>query len=190
MVSMRDAASQALNAGKTAGDTAAGYGAGASTIGSSLIPTLTRQLTAPSGYSQQDIGAMLSSALAGSGGATAGLTGAANKTAMTERNPMGFSAALDSAARSRDRAAADTSEGIAAKNAGVKLNQQSEAGDLLSKLYGTNVQGQTQNAGQVSEDVNAAARANSTGWMQNLTGILAALNGAGGKTAGGGSFTL
>lgn len=122
---------------------------------------------------------MLSSGLAGAGGATAGLTGAAGKTGMAERNPMGFSGALDQAARSRDQAAASTSEGITAKNAGVKIEQQSQAGDLLSKLYGTNVQGQNQATGQVSDDVTAAAKANSTGWTQNVTQLLAALNGKG-----------
>ena len=120
---------------------------------------------------------MLSSGLAGAGGATAGLTGAAGKMGMTERNPMGFSAALDSAARSRDKAAASTSEGITAKNAGVKMEQQSQAGDLLSKLYGTNVQGQNDATRQIAPDVNAAADANKTGWLQNTEGILSMLNG-------------
>ena len=174
---MRDAVGQAQNAATTAANTGAGYGAAASTIGSSLSPQLTRQLKNPSGYSQQDIGAMLSSGLAGAGGATSALTGAANKNAAATRNPMGFSSALDQAARSRDQAAASTSEGITAKNAGVKMEQQSQAGDLLSKLYGTNVQGQNEATGQISQDVNAAANASKTGWLQNAEGIVSTLNG-------------
>ncbi len=178
---MRDAVGQAQSAATTAADTGAGYGATASGIGANLIPYESRQLTNPSGYSQQDIGAMLSAGLAGAGGATAGLTGAADKMGMTTRNPVGFSGALDSAARARDKAAASTSEGVAANNAGVKLNQQSQAGDLLSKLYGTNVQAQNEATGQVSQDVNAAVNADKSGWMQNFTSILSALNGAGGQ---------
>lgn len=146
----------ANNAATTASNTAAGYGAGASTIGSALIPQLTRQLQNPQGYSQQDIGSMLSSGLAGSGGATAGLNGAAGKMGMTERNPNGFSAALDAAARTAGKTNAGISEGISAQNAGVKLNQQSQAGDLLSKLYGTDVSGQVDSAGQVAKDAQIA----------------------------------
>lgn len=127
---------------------------------------------------------MLSSGLAGSGGATAALTGAAGKTGMAERSPMGFSAALDSAARSGDKAAASTAEGITAQNAGVKMQQQSQAGDLLSKLYGTNVAGQNDATGQISKDVDAGATANSTGWLQNFTSILKALNGGAAGAAG------
>jgi hypothetical protein len=163
----------ANNAASTASNAAAGYGAGASTIGSALIPQLTRQLNNPQGYSQQDMGAMLSSGLAGAGGATAGLTGAAGKTGMAERNPMGFSAALDSAARSRDKAAAGTSEGITAQNAGVKMQQQSQAGDLLSKLYGTDVIGQSEQSGQVAKD---AQIANSMSPLNTVMGTLGQLS--------------
>ena len=119
---------------------------------------------------------MLSSGLAGAGGATAGLTGAAGKMGMTERNPMGFSAALDSAARSRDKAAASTSEGITAKNAGVKIEQRSQAGDLLSKLYGTSANAGNEATGQVSKDVDAASTASQSGWLQNLGQIMKMLN--------------
>ncbi len=164
----------ANNAANTASNTAAGFGAGASTIGSALIPQLTRQLQNPQGYSQQDIGSMLSSGLAGAGGATSGLTGAAGKMGMTERSPMGFSAALDSAARSRDKAAASTSEGIAAQNAGVKMQQQSQAGDLLSKLYGADVSGQNDAAGQVAKD---AQIADSMSPLNSVMGVLSQLGG-------------
>jgi len=117
---------------------------------------------------------MLSSGLAGSGGATAGLTGAAGKMGMTERNPVGFSAALDAAARSGNKAAASTSEGITAQNAGVKMQQQSQAGDLLSKLYGTDVNAQTQDNSQVAKD---AQIANSMSPLNTTMGILGQLSG-------------
>lgn len=168
---MRSAVSQAQNAATTAGNTAAGYGAGASTIGSTLVPYESRQLTNPSGMSQQDIGAQLTAGLAGAGGATAGLAGAASKNAATTRNPMGFSAALDAASRNRDKAAAGTSEGIAANNANVKLQQQQTAGDVLGKMYGTDVSGQNAAAGQIAPDINASVNASNSGWLQNLMKI-------------------
>jgi hypothetical protein len=177
---MRNDVNQANNAATTAGNTAAGYGAGASTISSNLVPFETRQLTNPSGYSQQDIGSMLTKGLAGAGGATAGLAGAASKNAATARNPMGFSAALDAAARSRDKAAASTSEGIAADNAGVKMNQQQQAGDILGKMYSTDVSGQNSASSQIAPDVNAAVNASKSGWLQNLMNGIKTVGGAAG----------
>jgi hypothetical protein len=164
----------ANNAANAASSTASGLGAGASNISSALIPQLTRQLTNPAGYSQQDIGSMLSSGLAGSGGATAGLTGAAGKMGMTERNPNGFSAALDSAARTAGKTNAGISEGISANNAGVQQQQQSQAGSLLSSLYGTDVSGQNAAAGQVAKD---AQIGNSMNGLNTTMGVLGQLSG-------------
>jgi hypothetical protein len=102
---------------------------------------------------------MLTAGLAGAGGATSGLQGAASKDAATSRNPNGFSAALDAAAMQRDKAAASTSEGIAANNANVKLQQQNDAGNVLSRMYGTDVSGQNSASGQIANDANAQTNA-------------------------------
>lgn len=174
---MRDAQATAANAAQTAGNVGAGYGADASSVGAQLFPYLTRQLNNPSGYSQQDIGAQLTNALAGAGGATSGLTGAASKNAATTRNPVGFSAALDAMARSRDKAAAGVSSGIAAKNADVKLKQQEEAAQGLSGLYGMDTRAQLESMGQIAPDVNAQVNAGKSGWLQNSLDIIKALNG-------------
>jgi hypothetical protein len=170
----------ANNAATTAQGTAAGLGASASGIGSTLTPYLTSQLNHPSGYSQQDIGSMLSSGLAGSGGATAGLTGAAGKMGMTERNPNGFSAALDSAARTAGKTNAGISEGINAQNTGVKLQQQSQAGSLLSGLYGTDVSGQNNASGQVARD---AQIGNSMSGLNQGLNVINTLSNAAGAAA-------
>lgn len=175
---MRDAANQAAGAATTAGSTAAGYGAGAGSIGSKLVPFLTQQLTNPQGYSQGDIGSMLTAALSGAGGATAGLAGAASKNAATSRNPIGFSAALDAAARSRSQAGAQASEGVAADNAKVKLQQQQQAQSGLNSLYGTDVRAQAEDMGQVAPDINSAVNASKSGWLQNLEGIINTVSGA------------
>jgi len=173
---MRDAVNQASGAATTAGQTAAGYGANASTIGSQLVPFATRQLNNPSGMSQADIGAQLTAALAGAGGATSGLTGAAGKMGMTTRNPMGFGSALDAAARSRDKAAAGVSEGVAAKNADVKLDQQSNAAKILGGLYGTDVSGQLGAQRNQTADINAEVQAGKSGWLQSAEGVLGTLS--------------
>lgn len=182
---MRDAVNQAGNAATTAGNTAAGYGANANSIGSQLVPYLSRQLQNPSGLSQQDIGAQLTAGLAGSGGSNSGLAGAASKMGATTRNPMGFSAALDAAAQQRDKAAAGTSEGIAAKNANVKLQQQADASKGLSGLYGMDTQAQSDAMRNQTGDINAETDASKTGWLQNTMGVL---SGIGNLAGGAGKF--
>lgn len=167
---MRDAQASAANAASTAATTAGQYGAQAQGIGANLTPFLTRQMTNPQGMSQRDIGAQLTSTLAGTGGATAGLTGAASKMGADTRNPMGFSSALDAAAMQRDKGNAMAGEKIAANNADVKLEQQKQAASGLSGLYGMDVRGQTENAAQQAPDINAEISANKTGWLQNLEG--------------------
>lgn len=180
---VRSAVGMAKDAYNQAGTTAGQYGSTAGGIASNLIPFATRMMTNPTGESQRDIGAQLTNAEAGAGGATAGLTGAAGKAAGVTRNPMGFSSALDAAARERAKAAAATGENIAAKNADVKLNQQDQAARMLSGLYGTASGRQLQAEALQPEDVNAMANANKTGWFQNMTDLIRAI-GQGAQGAG------
>jgi hypothetical protein len=165
------AKSQSSNAATQAANTASTDGSTAATAASAVIPYESRQLTNPSGVSQQDIGAQLTAGLAGAGGATAGLAGAASKDAATTRNPNGFSAALDAAARSRQQAAASTSEGIAANNANVKLQQQQQAGNVLSGMYGTSLSAQNGASGQIAPDVQANIAANRQTFNDISSGI-------------------
>jgi hypothetical protein len=153
------AKSQASTAATTSQNTSNGLGAQGSTISSSLVPFESRQLQNPAGYSQQDVSSMLTAGLAGAGGATAGLAGAASQNAATSRNPNGFSAALDAASMNRAKAAASTSEGIAANNANVKLQQQQQAAGTLAGMYGTDVSGQNAASGQIAADSQAETAA-------------------------------
>lgn len=182
---MRSAVNQAQQAATTAGNTAAGYNSTASGIGGSLIPFESRQLQNPSGMSQQDIGSQLAASAAGAGGATSGLQGAASKMGATTRNPMGFSSALDSAARQRTAAEAKGSEQIQANSADVKLNQQQQAGSALGNLYGMSSKAGAENSGQQASDINAQVNAGNSGWLQQGMGVLNSLNGAAGTALGG-----
>jgi len=167
---MRSAVNQASQAQGVAGTNAGAYNNTAGNISANLVPFATRQMENPTGYSQRDIGAQMTSALAGAGGATSGLTGASNKTAMTTRNPMGFSAALGQASRERDKAAAGTGEDIASQNAKVKLQQQQTGESTLAGLYGTAASTGAKWGDVQSEDIKDEVAANQTGWLQNLTG--------------------
>ena len=174
---MRSAVNQATTAANNAGNTSANLGAEASGIGSTLTPFLTSELEHPQGYSQGDTSAMLAAGMGGAGGADAGLVGQANQRAAVSRNAGGFQAALDDAARSRSKAAAGSSEGIAAENANLKQTQQQDAEKGLQGMYGTDTSGMLEASGQIAPDVNAESNADKTGWLQNTLGILQTING-------------
>lgn len=154
------------NAANTAANTGAGYGADASNVNAQLLPFLTRELNNPMGFSQQQRGAMLGSAEAGAGGATAGLNTEANLAAARNRNSGGFSGALDQAARERDKALASTGEGIEAKNAELQQEQQQNAVTGLSRIQGMDTNAQLQAMGLVPKDIEAANEANLGPWSE------------------------
>jgi hypothetical protein len=160
----------ALDAAKTAGSTGAGYGADASTVNSQLLPFLTRELNNPMGYSQQQKGAMLNSAEAGAGGATAGINTEANLASARSRNSGGFSGALDEAAREKAKVLSANASGIEAKDADLQEEQKQEAAKGLQNLYGTDTSAQLKAMGLIPEDVNSATSAFSAtpGWMKGI----------------------
>ena len=173
---MRSAVSNANNAFTQANNTADSLNGAASSISGNLTPFLTQRMEHPEGYSQQDTSAMLAAGLGGAGGESAGLGGAANKEAAVTRNAGGFQAALSDAARQRMKAAAGTSEGIAAQNANLKQTQQDEASKQLQGLYGTDTSGMLNAMGQEHEDINSEIEGNKTGWLQNSLAVIKALN--------------
>lgn len=169
---MRNAVNQASNAYNTAADTAAGLGAEASGIGSSVTPFLTEEMLHPEGLGQNGIAAETGAALGGAGGADAGLVGQANQRAAVSRNAGGFQAALDDAARQRMKAAAGASEGIEAQNENLKQQQRQEGAGGLEKMYGVDTSGMLNAMGQESKDVDAEVNANNSGWLQNTMNVL------------------
>lgn len=175
---------QASNLVGTAGTTAAQSNASAAGVNSTLNPFLTSELLHPQGYSQADTTSMLSAGQAGAGGATAGITGQANLQAARTRNAGGFGVALDAAARSRQQAAAGSSGNIAADNAHLKQTQQQDAASGLQGLYGTDSGNALKALGIQDQAIGTEADAGKAGWLQNATGILNAISGAGKSAAG------
>jgi hypothetical protein len=173
----------AQGAATTASNVGSGYGAQAGGISSQLLPFLTRQLNNPEGFSAQQTGSMLGAAEGGAGGSTAGLTTEANLASARDRNSGGFSGALDQAAREKDKALAGTSEGIAAKNAGLQQEQQQNAAGGLGKMYGQDTDAQLKAMGLVAPDVNAASTATSD-VFKNIASVIGDVGGAA-KIAGG-----
>lgn len=181
---------QAKTAANTATSTASGYGANAGQIAGTLTPTLERQATTPQGFSPTDVNNMTVAGAEAAGGANATVAGRAGDAAARSRNVGSLSAVQDQAARDKEAQLSKNALGVQNLNAGVKQQQQQSALNQLTKLYGTNVGAQTGNAGQVSGDVNAGVNAGNSGWLQNTTGILKGLQGAGGSVPGGGSFAV
>ena len=181
---MRGAQSQASNAFTNAQNTSTDLGSEAQGIGSNLTPFLTQEMEHPQGFSQQDLSAQTGAALAGAGGANAGIVGQANQEAATTHNAGGFQAVLDDAARQRSKAAAGASEGIAAQNAQLKQTQQQEGAAGLGKLYGTDTSGMLDAMGQQNQDINSEVNANNSGWLQNTLGVISAINGSAKAAAG------
>ncbi|MDR5729446.1 MAG: hypothetical protein RB191_18690 [Terriglobia bacterium] len=174
---MRAAQQQASGLENNAASTAAGYGSSASSISSTLLPFLTRELNTPGGISQQDQTAMLSASQGGAGGLASGLQTGMNQKAAATGNESGFGSSADEIARQREKAAAGGSESIAGQNAMTKLNQQQEGARGLQGLYGTDVGAQLNSLGLQNQAIGQEVNAGSHGWFQNMTSLIAALKG-------------
>jgi hypothetical protein len=122
---------------------------------SNLNPFLENELKNPQGYSQQALTSMLGAGMAGTGGATSGVTGQAALEQARTRNSSGFSGALDAAQRERGQQNASASEGVAANNAQLQQQQQQSAAGALKAL------------GQQNDAINTDLAAGRQGWLQN-----------------------
>jgi hypothetical protein len=176
---------QGLDAAKTASNVGAGYGSGAATASSALMPFLTRELNNPQGFTQPQTGSMLGAAEAGAGGSTAGLTTEANLASARNRNSGGFSGALDQAAREQGKTLANTSEGIAADDANLEQKQQQAAASGLANEQGMDQGAQLKAMGLVAPDIDASTKAYGTGdWASDLGRLTNTVGGIA-KTAAG-----
>jgi hypothetical protein len=175
---MRSAVQQAQNAYAQSNNTANTLASEGQGINSTLTPFLTAEMQHPQGIGQSGLAAENAAALGGAGGAAAGLTGVANQRAAASHNAGGYQAALDDVARQRMKAAAGTSEGITGENEMLKQRQQQEGASGLAGLYGTDTTGMLSAQGNEARDIGAEAEANNTGWFQNTTDMIRAINSA------------
>jgi hypothetical protein len=134
---------------------------------SNLNPFLENELKNPQGYSQQALTSMLGAGMAGTGGATSGVTGQAALEQARTRNASGFSGALDAAQRERGQQNASASEGVAANNAQLQQQQQQSAAGALQGMYGTQSGDALKALGQQNDAINTDLAAGRQGWLQN-----------------------
>lgn len=172
----------AQNATNIAAQTAQTYGQQAGQLGGMLVPTLQADVTNAPGLSPAQQNAMLVSGLSGAGGATSGLVGEAGLAGARSRNVgAGTTGALDEVAREKMRTSAGVGLDVATKNAMLQQQQRASALKQLEGIYGTQAGAALKAQSLVPEDIDAWAKANQTGWVQNVTGVLSALQGAGAK---------
>lgn len=164
----RSAQNQAGQATNQAFSTAGNYGAKAGQIGSSVIPTLERDVTNAPGFNPTDVNAMLVAGEQGAGGAASGVTGQAGLEAARTRNSGATSSVLDQAMRRKGQILSQNALDVQGQNAKLKQSQRSQALSGLEGMYGTDVGAQLKSMGLIAPDINSEVNAGKSGWAQNL----------------------
>jgi hypothetical protein len=177
---------QASNAYNQAYNTAGMFQGQANGIGANLTPFLTQEMLHPQGIGQQGLSAEEAAATGGAGGANSAFQGMGAQRAAANRNAGGFQAGMDAASRNAAKAAAGSSEGIAAGNENLKQQQAQEGAAGLGHLYQTDTSGMLNSMGQEAKDIDAETQASQAGpgWMSTLGKGIGLLGGAA-KIAGG-----
>jgi hypothetical protein len=167
---------QANQAGTVAGQ----FGSQAGTEGAQLNPFLSQEMKETHGLTPGQQNEMLTASEAGAGGALGGLGAGIQNNAARLGNQTGVGKTLDEMARDRAKAAASSSEGIAAQDVGMakQANQQGAAG--MQGLYGTNSANQLSAMKQQSGDISAAANMTASPFadLANVAGLGAKIGGA------------
>lgn len=177
---IKAATGAAQSAAKTAAQTGGQYGAEAQDIGGMLVPQLKADVQNPQGFSPAQQNAMLVQGLEGAGGAASGIVGEEGLRAARSRNVGGSAGVLDEAAREKMRTSAGVGLDVATKNAALQQQQRASALKQLEGMYGTNVGAGLKAQELVPQDIDAWAKANQTGWVQNVDQTISALGGLGG----------
>ena len=155
---------QATDAATTAANLSSGLEGQASSIYSTLVPTLQAEAAHPQGISPTDLAAMNTEAKQTAGGVSAGATGQGALLAARTRNAGGADAAIDSAARSAERGLSESDLKTGIANEELKQHQQQAGLSGLEGLYNTNTGAGIQSAGQIAPDVNADTNAYNSSW--------------------------
>jgi hypothetical protein len=164
----KKAKAKASQAADTARDTATGFGSEASSVGSTLVPELRREATAPPGFMPADLNAMLVGGEQGAGGAAGTLAGEAGLSAARSRNTGALSGTLGEVAREKLRTLSGNALGVQAMNAREKARQKTEGLTGLEHVRGEDIHAQVAEQGLVPEDIKAMLEANKSGWGKNL----------------------
>lgn len=141
-----------------------------------LFPMLTQEATHPTGYDSKDLAAMNTASQQSVGGSTASAVGDLDLQAARSRNAGGFAPAEDEAVRSGQRQLSENALGIQGANADLKEKQKQLGIQGLGGLYGQNTGDMLSALGLQNQSTNTNVEAGKSGWFQNMTDLISALN--------------
>jgi hypothetical protein len=161
----RAAANEAKQAQSTAGANAA------SSFGP--LNAGAQDMTQSQGFDPTTMAAITNAGMGGVNSAFGGAAGQVGRTAARTKNGAAAGGQLDALARDKGIAGGQEAGNVNIANAQFKNQQRTQGLNMLNSMYGTSTGAQT-------GDIKAQTEA-SPGWMQSLTGVLGAVNGAGAK---------
>lgn len=135
-----------------------------------LVPTLASQMTNPQGMNPADMARAETANMETAGGENAAAQGEGALEETRTKNAGSRGMALAKAARESGKNLLRANLSTQLANQQLKEQQRERAQAELGGLYGTNVQGANQAAGEVAANVNANANQEnaSWGWAQNI----------------------
>lgn len=175
----RAAQAQAENAETTANNESAQQYSQAQAEQAQLSPFFNQEMHAQHGFTPEQTQELLTSQESGLGSAAGDVNEQAKLQSGRTRNASGFTKALDEAARSRDKVAAQGSEGVAAEDVMGAKQENQEGSQGLTNLFGENLGDSAKEQQLQDADINTEIQAGQSGWLQNLTGVMKGLQGAG-----------
>ena len=152
--------------------TAGQYQAGASQIGSSIIPGLEAEAKGGMGLTPVQKNNALVAGSQAIGGVNSGITGDANLAAARTRNAGGFAPALDEAARIKGRQQSTNALNVNAEDTALANEKQMAAQKELGGLYGTDTSAALGYMGLSDKDLQTQLAAKQYGWLQQPGGQL------------------
>lgn len=176
---IKKATGAAQSAAGTAAKTGGQYGEEATDVGSVLVPQLKRDVNNAPGFTPQQVNAQLVAGEQGLGGATSSLAGEAGLRAARTRNVGSTAGTLDELAREKMRTSSGIGLTVANRQAELQQEQRAQALKQLQGLYGTDVEAGLKAQSLVPEDIDAWAKANQTGWQQNVEDAIKTAQGFG-----------
>ena len=144
------------------------FGGQAAQEGAQLNPFFSQEMKAQHSLTPGQSNEMLTAAEGGAGGAFGGAEGQINANAARTGNATTLTKSLDEMARDKAKAAAGSSEGIAAQDvAGAKQENQAGAAGMQG-LYGTNTGAQLAAMKQADEGIKTEQATQGNNWVTQL----------------------
>ncbi len=160
----------------TASGQAGNYGGAGQAVQANLVPRLEKEAVTPEGFGPFGVAEMKTAAEQTGAAASGAAKEEARLRAMRTGNAAGVGATTAAAAGEGARATGSMLQGILAKNAELKANQQDAANKELAGIMGQDYQAQGEEAGLVPRNIEQGLAAGRQGWLQNTEGVIKTLS--------------